>query len=168
MIGRGRSGSGVAESTDFAHLGDIHCDHATEGADLNRPIRPYAAALALLVLLLTGCSAAPTATSPVSGAGSDAGAPTAAATIDGTVQRISVDLSKGYYDPTVIQAKSGVPLEITFGQGQGCLASVLVPAFNVNQDLTKGGAVVKLPAMQAGDYEFSCGMRMVFGKIVVQ
>jgi Cu+-exporting ATPase len=84
------------------------------------------------------------------------------------VQRISVDLTKGYYDPSVIHAKAGVPLEISFGQGSGCLGSVLIPDFSVNQDLTNGGAVVKLPAMKAGEYSFSCGMRMVYGKIVVQ
>jgi hypothetical protein len=83
-------------------------------------------------------------------------------------QTISVDLSQGYYDPTVIEAKAGVPLEITFGQGQGCLAKVLIPAFSVEQDLASGGALVKLPAMGPGEYEFSCGMRMVFGKIVVK
>jgi plastocyanin domain-containing protein len=27
---------------------------------------------------------------------------------------------------------------------------------------------VELPALEAGEYEFSCGMAMVFGKIVVE
>jgi len=135
---------------------------------LTRTLHLPLASLLVLVLGLAGCGAAPAVTSSQTGSATDAGAPTAAATVDGAVQRISVDLSKGYYDPTVIEAKAGVPLEITFGQGQGCLASVLVPAFDVSQDLTNGGAVVKLPAMQPGEYEFSCGMRMVFGKIVVK
>jgi hypothetical protein len=97
-----------------------------------------------------------------------AGAPSGTAKVEGDVQRIAVDVSKGYYDPTVIEARSVVPLEISFGQGQGCLAQVLFPDFGVRENLISGGAVVKLPAMKPGTYEFSCGMRMVFGKIVVQ
>lgn len=96
------------------------------------------------------------------------GAPEGTATLGGGVQRVSIDLSKGYYDPTVIHAKADIPLEISFGQGQGCLASVLVPDFGIDQDLTRGGAVVRLPAMPAGEYSYSCGMRMAYGKIVVE
>lgn len=79
-----------------------------------------------------------------------------------------MDVSKGYYDPTVIKAKAGVPLEITFGQGQGCLAQVVFPDQGVREDLTQGGGVVKLPALKSGTYEFSCGMQMVFGQLVVE
>jgi plastocyanin domain-containing protein len=118
-----------------------------------------------------GCSApvasapapAPAVSAPVQTAGGGG-----VAKVDGAVQRISVDLSTGAYEPSVITAKAGVPLEITFGQGSGCLASVLVPDFGIDQDLTQGGAVVKLPAMKAGEHQFSCGMQMVFGSIVVK
>ncbi len=39
---------------------------------------------------------------------------------------------------------------------------------NFFEDLTTGAKTVKLPALQKGDYAFSCGMEMVFGKIVVE
>jgi hypothetical protein len=97
-----------------------------------------------------------------------AGAPEGTATVGGGVQRISIDLTKGYFDPSIIHAKAGVPLEISFGQGSGCLARVLFPDFSVNQDLTNGGAKVRLPAMKAGEYGFSCGMHMVYGTVVAQ
>jgi plastocyanin domain-containing protein len=126
------------------------------------------AVIAVVALALAACSAAPSAVAPQSVPAVDASAPTGVAKLEGAVQRISVDLSQGFYDPTVIEAKAGMPLEITFGQGQGCLSSVLVPSAGIDQDLTQGGAVVKLPAMQPGEYEFSCGMKMVFGKIVVK
>jgi len=129
--------------------------------------RVVAVALLLVVLALSACAPAPGA-SGGQDAAAQTGAPTASTVLGDGIQKVAVDLSKGYYDPTVIEAKAGVPLEIAFGQGQGCLASVLIPAFNVNQDLTSGGAVVKLPAMEPGEYQFSCGMEMVFGKIVVQ
>jgi hypothetical protein len=97
-----------------------------------------------------------------------ANAPVGQAKVEGGVQRISVDASQGFWDPTIIQAKAGVPLEIAFGPGQGCMASVLIPDFGIQEDLTQGGATVKLPAMKAGSYSFSCGMQMVFGRIDVQ
>ena len=140
-----------------------------------------AALLTAAVFVVAACSATPAP--PASGAAPDAGvsaggaapsasqvpagAPEGTAKVDGGVQRISVDLTKGYYDPSIIHAKAGVPLEVTFGQGSGCLSTVLVPDFSVSRDLTNGGAVVRLPAMKAGEYSFSCGMRMVYGKIVV-
>jgi Cu+-exporting ATPase len=139
---------------------------------LGRPDRgslfPALALSLALAASLAACAPAPQSAPPQSAPAADAGAPTATAAVDGGVQRISVDLSQGYYDPTIIEAKAGVPLEIAFGQGQGCLASVLVPSAGIDQDLTNGGAVVKLPAMRPGEYEFSCGMRMVFGSIVVK
>jgi plastocyanin domain-containing protein len=97
-----------------------------------------------------------------------AGAPEGTAVAKGSVQRISVGTSQGLWDPSVIHAVPGIPLEITFAEGRGCLASVLFPDFGIDQDLTAGGEVVKLPAMKAGSYEFSCGMEMVYGKIVVR
>lgn len=90
------------------------------------------------------------------------------ATVDGSVQRIEVDLSKGYYDPNVIVLKAGVPAEVTFGQSSGCTGQVMSKQLDFFEDLTAGPVTVKLPALDAGEYGFSCGMEMVFGKIVVR
>lgn len=91
-----------------------------------------------------------------------------AAAVEGGVQKISVDLSKGYYDPTQIELKAGVPAEITFGQGSGCMAQVQSQELGFFEDLTGGPKTVKIPALKAGTYPFSCGMQMVFGAIVVK
>jgi len=133
--------------------------------------------IALLVLLaiplsIAGCGgadpgAAPTR-APSGGDDPFAGAPEGQARLEGAVQKLSIDVSKGYYDPTIVRVKAGVPLELTFGQGEGCLARVLVPGFGIDQDLTRGGATVKIPALAAGEYSFSCGMKMVFGRIIAQ
>lgn len=90
------------------------------------------------------------------------------ATIDGDVQKISVDLSKGYYDPNVITLKAGLPAEITFGQSGGCTGQVMSQELGFFEDLTASPRTVKLPALKKGTYSFSCGMQMVFGKIVVE
>lgn len=90
-----------------------------------------------------------------------------AATVVGDVQKIDVDLSSGIYAPNVIKLVAGVPAEITFGQGAGCLAQVMSQELGFFEDLSAGPRTVKLPALEAGEYPFSCGMQMVFGKIVV-
>lgn len=83
------------------------------------------------------------------------------------VQRIQVAVSDSYY-PSRIDVIPGVPVEITFGEGHGCLARVLFDQFGIDQDLTSGGGVVRLPGLAPGTYGFSCGMRMVHGAVVAE
>lgn len=91
-----------------------------------------------------------------------------AATLEGGVQKISVDVSTGTYNPNVIKLKAGVPAEVTFANGGGCTGQVQSQALNFSADMSNGPATVKLPALKAGTYSFYCGMQMVFGKIVVE
>jgi hypothetical protein len=90
------------------------------------------------------------------------------AEVVGGVQTIAVDISKGYYDPNTIELKAGVPAEITFGQGSGCLGQVQSQELNFFEDLTSGPKTVKVGALQPGTYTFTCGMQMVSGTIVVK
>lgn len=90
------------------------------------------------------------------------------ATVDGAVQKISVDVSKGYYEPNQIVLKAGVPAEITFGQGSGCTAQVISNELGFGEDISASPKTVRLPALEKGEYPFYCGMQMVFGKIVVE
>jgi hypothetical protein len=90
------------------------------------------------------------------------------ATVEGGVQKISVDVSQGYYQPNQIVLKAGVPAEITFGQASGCTAQVISKELGFAEDLSNGPRTVKLPALEKGEYPFYCGMQMVFGKVVVE
>lgn len=101
------------------------------------------------------------------GGGSSTPIEGAAALGDDGVQRIEVDTSAGY-DPNVIKLAAGVPTEITFGQGYGCMAQVMSKDLGFFEDLQSGPVTVQLPALEAGSYSFSCGMEMVFGEIVVE
>lgn len=93
-----------------------------------------------------------------------------AAVSDGTVQRITIDTSKGYYDPNVITLAAGVPAEITFTRASGCLGQVESPDFGFVEDLTSGDVTVRIDAekLTPGTYSFNCGMQMVFGTIIVE
>lgn len=90
------------------------------------------------------------------------------AEVSGDVQKISVDVSQGYYNPDTIELKAGVPAEITFSQGSGCLGQVQSQELGFYEDLTAGPKTVKVAALQAGTYSFTCGMQMVSGTIVVK
>lgn len=163
-------------------------DEATPGTPARRVV--FVAAAALILLSFFGAYAF-AASRPSSGAascdeaanaaggaeacasgccstGESGPAVTGSALIEGDVQRISVDVSTGAFVPGEIVLVAGVPAEITFGEGQGCLAEVQFEQFGILEDLTSGGAVVRLPALDPGTYEFSCGMRMVFGTLVVR
>jgi hypothetical protein len=83
------------------------------------------------------------------------------------VQHVNVAVSDGYY-PDRIEVQAGIPVEIEFGEGHGCLARVLFEQFGIDRDLTSGGATVLLPALEPGEYPFSCGMKMVFGAVVAR
>jgi plastocyanin len=103
------------------------------------------------------------------GTGAPAGAQKPkSATVSGAVQKITIDTSKGYYNPSTVNLKAGVPAEITFTQSSGCLAQVQSSDLNFSEDLTGGPKTIKLGALKAGTYAFSCGMQMQFGSIVVK
>ncbi len=88
-------------------------------------------------------------------------------TVEGDTQSIYVDVTTGY-SPNIIKAKAGIPLSITFSQGGGCTAEIIIPQFNLYADLTGGPQTLTLPALEPGTYGFSCGMEMIFGQIVVE
>lgn len=90
------------------------------------------------------------------------------AAVEGDLQLIHVDVSAGYFDPNVIRVTAGIPIELTFSEGSGCMSEVMFKDFAVFESLTDGGAVIELPALEPGEYEFSCGMGMVFGTLAVE
>jgi hypothetical protein len=86
----------------------------------------------------------------------------------GQKQTAIVDTSSGGFRPTTLVLKAGIPAEIAFGQGSGCLAEVVFPDLNIRQSLEGGPVMVKLPALEPGTYAFACGMDMQRGALVVE
>jgi plastocyanin domain-containing protein len=121
--------------------------------------------------VLTGSESTPAPSSSGDGCCGSGGSVTpveGAAVLEGGIQKISVDLSSGNYDPNVLLLKAGVPAEITFGRGSGCMGYVQSPDLGFQADLTGGPQTVELPALEPGQYYFACGMDMVPGLIVVE
>lgn len=91
------------------------------------------------------------------------------AVIDDGVQVVRVTV-KGGYSPDVIQASPGVPVRLLFDRQESgdCSSRVVFPDFKVNQTLPafETTAVEFLPEVP-GEYEFTCGMSMLHGKVRV-
>ncbi|ETY73270.1 cupredoxin domain-containing protein [Lactiplantibacillus fabifermentans] len=81
---------------------------------------------------------------------------------------ITVD---GAYTPNTVTFKQGEPAQLTFNRisTTGCLDEVILP-----KDTTKYPLPLNTPqtfdidTSKAGEYEFTCGMNMALGKVVVQ
>jgi len=83
------------------------------------------------------------------------------------LQRLAVHVTDGY-DPDTILVSAGVPTEIFFSEGHGCLGRVVFDSLGVEADLEDGGALVKLPALEAGTYPFRCGRDLVHGTLIAE
>ena len=76
----------------------------------------------------------------------------------------------GGYQPQKVLARAGTPLRLVFDRHDegACTDRVLVPALGIEATLAAHArTTVDLPSLDAGHYDFSCGMRMVHGEIDV-
>jgi len=87
------------------------------------------------------------------------------------VQAVTVKVTDKGFQPDRIELKRGVPARLTFLREieETCATSVAIPEFNIKQDLPfKELVVVEFTPAKAGVFEFTCGMKMLSGKIVVR
>lgn len=78
---------------------------------------------------------------------------------------------KGAYNPDVIVVQHGKPVRLTFLRQEtaACSEKVLFPDFKKTADLPEGERVpVEFTPEEPGEYEFTCGMGMLRGKLVVR
>lgn len=78
---------------------------------------------------------------------------------------------KGAYNPDVIVVERGTPVRLTFLRQEtaACSEEVVLPDFARRAQLPEGELVpVDFTPERAGEYEFTCGMGMLRGKIVVE
>jgi len=84
------------------------------------------------------------------------------------VQRLSIAIGDVGYEPSVLSAKSGAPIELTVAKGAGCAAGFIIPELGVSMDNSAAPATKKLGILKDGDYRFSCAMGMVEGLLKVR
>jgi plastocyanin domain-containing protein len=95
----------------------------------------------------------------------------AAATLAaGAPQEIRIRVRDGY-DPSSIEVLAGRPVRLVFHREEveGCSDSVLLPEWNIVRKLpARADTVVEFIPERRGAYEFTCGMHMLRGKILVR
>ena len=75
---------------------------------------------------------------------------------DGSAQRIAITDDGRQFEPYLVLAMAGVPIEMQFAPGWECRVVVKFPELGIEQDIAAGGTVA-LPALEPGDYTILCG-----------
>jgi plastocyanin domain-containing protein len=80
-------------------------------------------------------------------------------------------LVKGGYTPDVIVVERGRPVRLSFRREEtaACTEMVIFDAFGKSASLPTGQTVpVEFLPEKPGEYEFTCGMGMIRGKVIVE
>ncbi|TGE21503.1 cupredoxin domain-containing protein [Hymenobacter aquaticus] len=94
----------------------------------------------------------------------------AAVSSSGGVQEVAITV-KGGYSPDVIEVERGKPVQLSFYRDEesSCSEELLMPDFRIRRDLPAfKTTLVELLPQQAGRFEFTCGMGMLRGSLVVK
>lgn len=97
------------------------------------------------------------------------GAAVATGSATGT-QRIRIEV-KGGYSPAVVKVRAGRPVRLEFFRDEtnSCTEEVVLPDFGIRSFLPAHQTTpVDFTPTRPGDYEFTCGMGMVRGRLVVE
>lgn len=94
----------------------------------------------------------------------------AATSKTGSIQEVDVTV-RGGYQPASIVVMAGVPVRLHFTRREAstCGEELLIPGLGKHLYLPENQTVtVDLTPEKPGEYEFTCGMNMYRGKIVVR
>lgn len=89
---------------------------------------------------------------------------------DNGKQEVTVTVSGGY-TPNVAVFKQGSPAEIVFDRkdSSNCFNEVVFPDFGVNETLPVGKPhSIAIDTSKPGEYQYSCGMNMFHGKVIIK
>jgi len=78
---------------------------------------------------------------------------------------------EGGYNPQVITLQRGIPATLTFTRKDpsSCLEEVIMPDFGVQETLPVNAPhEITIQPDKTGEFSYSCGMRMFFGKVIVE
>jgi len=78
---------------------------------------------------------------------------------------------EGGYSPEVSELQADTPSKLIFKRrdSSSCLEEVVIPDLGISAKLPLNGEkTIELPPLKQGEYEYSCGMRMFHGKLVVK
>ena len=91
--------------------------------------------------------------------------------VEAGFQVATVTVTEKGFQPDTINLKRGVPARVTFVREieETCATAVVIPEYNIKRDLPlKEPVVVDFTPSKKGVFDFTCGMKMLSGKIVVR
>lgn len=94
----------------------------------------------------------------------------AAASTRGGAQEVNIAV-KGGYSPSIVRVKKGAPVRLIFDREEtsGCSEEVVLADFGIRKFLpAHESTAVEFTPQEAGSYEFTCGMGMLRGRVVVE
>jgi plastocyanin domain-containing protein len=97
------------------------------------------------------------------------GAATAAAA-SGGVQEVTIAV-RGGYDPAQVRVRAGTPVRLVFDRQEtsSCSEEVVIPDFGIRRFLpAHERTAVEIAPARAGSHEFTCGMGMLRGRLIVE
>ena len=93
-----------------------------------------------------------------------------AVSTSGGLQEVSITV-KGGYSPDIIEVERGKTVQLSFYRDEenSCSEALLIPDFRIRRDLPAfKTTLVELLPQQPGRFEFTCGMGMLRGVLVVK
>lgn len=85
------------------------------------------------------------------------------------IQQVDIRVKSGY-SLDVIEVKRGQPVQLNFYRDEesSCSEELLIPDFSIRRELPAFQTIaVEFLPEQAGRFEFTCGMHMLRGSLVV-
>ena len=93
-----------------------------------------------------------------------------AATVTGGPQEVTIGV-RGGYDPAQVRVRAGTPVRLVFDRQEtsGCSEEVVIPDFGIRRFLpAHQKTTVEITPTEAGSHEFTCGMGMLRGRLIVE
>jgi plastocyanin domain-containing protein len=103
-------------------------------------------------------------------AGEGAAAASAVAVAGGGMAEVLIGV-RGGYSPAQVRVRAGAPVRLVFDRQEtnGCSEEVVIPDFGVRRFLpAHQKTAVEITPTAAGTHEFTCGMGMLRGRIIVE
>ncbi len=88
----------------------------------------------------------------------------------GGEQEVTIQV-RGGYDPAVVRVQRGQPVRLLFDRQEtsGCSEEVVLPDFGIRRFLPAfQKTAIELTPTEPGSYDFTCGMSMLRGRLIVE
>ncbi|MDQ5957065.1 MAG: hypothetical protein QG614_36 [Patescibacteria group bacterium] len=92
------------------------------------------------------------------------------AKIKNNTQEVEIVVSGGY-TPNIVVLQKDIPAKIIFNRKDtsNCFNEVVFPDFGIKEQLPINEAFpIEIDTKNAGEYQYSCGMNMFHGKIIIK